>query len=97
MNINGLYVTYNPGDTYTFADSDPEATEPQKERTRGEARAAAIEQFKKGAQASTLPNIQQAAVNLLGLLIQYKALGGNMIDSPIPNQLREAADFMEGL
>lgn len=93
MQIGTLYIPYNPGDTY--ADAEPEASEPQKEKSRGEARAAAIEQFKKAARDQTLPGIQQAAANLLALLIQYKALGGNMADTPLPDQLREAADFME--
>jgi hypothetical protein len=97
MIVGDLTIQFNPGDSYTFGEAQPEAPEPEKERSRGEARAEAIAQFRAAAQRATMPNIHQCTQQLLALLIQFKALGGSMTDSPIPNQLREAADFMEDL
>lgn len=95
MNLGTMTINFNAGDTYQYA--EPEATEPQKERSRGEARQAAIEQFRKAAQSQTLPQIRQTALQLIGLLIQFKAVGGSMSGDALVDQLREAADFMEDI
>lgn len=93
MNVGNVYIQFVPGSTYEEAAADPE----QPKKSKAEARADAIGQFKKSAQQAILPNIHKAAEQLLALLIQYRALDGTMAGSPIPDQLREAADFMEDL
>ena len=95
MNISNLQVAWYPGQSY--ANPDPAASEPEKKKTRSEARADAIKQFQKAAQSATIPAIEQQVQQLIGLLIQFKAVGGSMAGSVLVNQLREAADFMEDL
>lgn len=93
MNVGNVHIQFVPGSTYDEATAGPE----RPKKSKAEARADAIDQFKKSAQQAVLPSIHNAAQQLLALLIQYRALDGTMAGSPIPNQLREAADFMEDL
>lgn len=93
--MNNVHITFVPGSTY--ANAEPEASEPQKERTRGEARADAIKQFQRTAQGQMVPEITKITHQLLATLIQFKALGGSMAGHSLVAQIREAADFMEDL
>lgn len=88
LNHGGLTIEYTPGDSFETGD-------PENPRSRAEAREDAIKQFQRAAQAATIPQIVALTQQLLGFLIQFRAVGGTMAGSPIPNQLREAADFME--
>lgn len=101
INVGGILFEFEPGSTYLRftprAEGEPEPAPEDKERSRAGERAEAIKRFQTIASNQTLQAIEKTIQVLFAQLIQFRALNGSAVGLPLPNQLREAADYLEDL
>lgn len=100
INIGGIPFEYEPGSTYVTWNGppgQPEPTREEKEQSRADSRAQAIKRFQEVAAGQTFGAIEKTVQQLFALLIQFRALNGSAAGGPLPEQLREAADYLEDM
>lgn len=97
MQAFGIAIDHEPRQTHDAPPHSEQRTAEEAAHERAERRIKAVEQFQKGAQASTLAQMAPLVTQLIAMCVQLRALGGTGYATNLPNKLREAADFLEDL